>query len=164
MKKKPLEWQTVRRKVNDLLPYERNPRQISDKQLSDLRHSIETFNLVELPAIDLDNRIVAGHQRLRVLQILGRGREKIEVRIPNRKLTKEEFEQYLITSNAVGGGWDFEKLKSFEIDTLLAIGFDETQLSRIWDEMLETEDDGFDVDAEIKKIRKPKSKLGDLLA
>jgi DNA modification methylase len=159
---KKLAWKTDRRRVNDLLPYEANPRQITSKQMEDLKKSLRMFNLVELPAIDADDRIIAGHQRLKALQLLGRGEEIVEVRVPNRKLTQKEFERYLITSNAVGGEWDFSKLKSFEIDLLLDIGFDEEDLAGIWDGNLETEDDGFDVEKELKKITKPKTKLGDL--
>lgn len=157
-----LQWHTEKRRVNDLLPYDANPRQISEKQLEDLKKSLKRFNLVELPAIDTDNRVIAGHQRLKALQLLGRGEEQIEVRVPNRKLTKDEFERYLITSNAVGGDWDFSKLKSFDIGLLLDIGFDGDDLSHIWDENLEAEDDGFEIDKELAKIKKPKTKLGDL--
>ena len=162
MKKQLLKWRTVKRRVNDLAPYDRNPRQISDKQLEDLKKSLKTMGLVEIPAIDLDGRIVAGHQRIRVLKLLGKGQELIDVRLPSRKLTQKEFEQYLLSSNALGGDWNYEKLKSFDIDTLLTIGFDENDLAKIWDQNLEAEDDGFDVERELAKIRKPKVKLGDL--
>ncbi len=158
-----LEWKTERRRVNDLLPYSKNPRQISEKQLRELKRSLKKFNLVEIPAIDTDNKIIAGHQRIRVLQILGRGEELIEVRMPNRKLTQEEYDQYLITSNAVGGDWDFEKLKSFDLGLLTDIGFDKNDLINIWDEHLEVEDDDFDEEAELAKIKVPKTKLGDLI-
>ncbi|HEV7449562.1 MAG TPA: ParB/RepB/Spo0J family partition protein, partial [Candidatus Paceibacterota bacterium] len=147
-----LVWHTEKRRVNDLLPYEANPRHINDKQLEDLKKSLKKFNLVELPAIDADDKIIAGHQRIKALQLLGRGKEQIEVRVPNRKLTHDEFERYLITSNAVGGDWDFSKLKSFDIGLLLDIGFDESDLASIWDENLETEDDGFEIEKELAKI------------
>lgn len=164
MSKQPLAWHTERRTVDSLVPFERNPRTISEKQLEDLKRSLKTFGLVEIPAIAPDGKIIAGHQRIKVLKLLGKGQTSIDVRVPSRALTKAEFEQYLLTSNAVGGDWDFEKLKSFDIGTLLTIGFDEGQLAQIWDGMLETEDDGFDVEAEIKKVGKPKSRLGDLFA
>ncbi|MFA5030832.1 MAG: DNA modification methylase [Patescibacteria group bacterium] len=164
MKKQLLKWRTVKRRVDDLAPYDRNPRQISDKQLEDLKKSLKTMGLVEIPAIDLDGRIVAGHQRIRVLKLLGKGQDFIDVRLPNRKLTQKEFEQYLLSSNALGGDWNYEKLKSFEIDTLLSIGFDETQLTQIWDGVLETEDDNFQVEKELEQIKKPKTKLGDVFA
>ncbi len=164
MPKLPLSWHNEKRRVNDLIPFEKNPRQISDKQIADLKHSLETFGLVEIPAIGLDNKILAGHQRIKILQLIGQGEDKIDVRVPNRALTKKEFESYLLGSNALGGDWDYSKLKAFDIDLLLEIGFDEQQLSTIWDGVLEAEDDQFEVEKEILKITKPKSKLGDLYA
>ncbi len=162
MPKTKLEWRTEKRLVKDLLPYEKNPRTISEKQIEDLKKSLKKFNLVEIPAIDKDGKIIAGHQRIKVLQLLGRENEEIDVRVPNRKLSEKEYEQYLLTSNAVGGDWDFEKLKSFDIEMLLDIGFSDDDLSQIWDDHLETEDDNFDVEKELKKIKKPKTKLGDV--
>ncbi|MBU0570032.1 DNA modification methylase [Patescibacteria group bacterium] len=158
-----LKWTTEKRKVNDLVPFEKNPRTISPKQLKDLTKSLKKFDLVEIPAIDMDEKILAGHQRLKVLQLLGRGEEIIDCRIPNRKLTKKESEQYLISSNALGGDWDFEKLKSFDLELLTDIGFDQIELANLWDDNLEVQDEDFNVDEEIKKIKKPKTKLGDLI-
>lgn len=157
-----LVWQTEKRFIKDLLPYEENPRTISEKQINDLKKSLKKFNLVKIPAIDTDGKIIAGHQRIKVLQILGRGEEEIDVRVPNRKLTKKEYEQYMLTNNAVGGDWDFEKLKSFDVGLLLDIGFSEDDLSQIWDGYLETEDDDFKFEKELEKIKKPKTKLGDI--
>ncbi len=163
MTKQKLEWSTQKRRVNDLVPFEKNPRKISPKQLADLKRSLRKFNLVEIPAIDTTNRVIAGHQRLKVLQLLGRGEEEIEVRVPNRKLTQEEFEQYLLTSNAVGGDWDFEKLKAFNLGTLTVSGLDDDTLGKIWDETLRVEDDPWDEEKELAKIKKPKTKPGDLI-
>ncbi len=158
-----LKWTTEKRRINDLVPFERNPRSISPKQLKDLTKSLKKFNLVEIPAIDIDNKILAGHQRLKVLQLLGRGDEEIDVRIPNRKLTKKESEQYLISSNVLGGDWDFEKLKSFDLDLLIDIGFDQVDLSHLWNDELEVQDEDFEVEKELKQIKKPKTKIGDLI-
>lgn len=162
-KKEKLIWHTEQRKINSLLPYSANPRSISEKQMNDLKKSIRKFNLVEIPAIDLDGKICAGHQRIRALQILGRGEELIEVRVPNRKLTQEEYDRYLIASNATGGDWDFSKLKSFDLEMLEDVGFDKDELAGIWDEHLEVEGDDFDEEAELAKIKIPKTKLGDLI-
>lgn len=158
-----LEWITQRRRVDDLLPYSKNPRTISKKQMNDLKKSLRKFNLVELPAIDLDGKIIAGHQRIHALQLLGRGQEDIEVRVPNRKLTQEEYEQYLITSNAVTGDWDFEKLKSFDLGLLLDIGFDQNDLAKFWDKDAEVTEGNFDVQKELSKIKTPTTLLGDLI-
>jgi DNA modification methylase len=158
-----LKWHTVSKRVSDLIPQDVNPRTISDKQMSDLQKNLKKFNLVEIPAIDLNGKILAGHQRIKALQLLGRGEELIDIRIPNRQLSKEESERYLIASNALGGSWDFEKLKSFDLDLLVDIGFDQIDLSHLWDEELEVKDEDFDVEEEIKKIKEPKTRLGDLI-
>ena len=158
-----LQWRTVQKRVNDLIPQDINPRVISDKQMSDLKKNLKKFNLVEIPAIDLNGKILAGHQRIAALKLLGRKKELIDVRIPNRKLTKEESEKYLIASNALGGNWDFSKLKSFDLDLLTDVGLDQIDLSHFWDKELEVNDEDFNVEDEIKKIKKPKTKSGDLI-
>lgn len=163
MQKQKLQWTTVQKKVNDLVPQDINPRVISDKQMSDLKKNIKKYNLVEIPAISLNGEILAGHQRIKALKLLGRGEELIDVRIPNRQLTKEESERYLIASNALGGDWDFSKLKSFDLDMLIDIGMDQIDLSHFWDKELEVKSEDFDIDVEIKKIKKPVTKPNDLI-
>lgn len=157
-----LTWRTETRKVSNLIPNDQNPRVMSPKQIEDLKRSLKKFNLVEIPVIDTDDKVIAGHQRLMVMKLLGREDETIEARVPNRKLTKQEYDQYLLTSNRVHGDWSWDKLaENFDIDTLLVSGFDDADLSHIFDD-LAVEDDEFDVDKELEKIKKPKSKHGDL--
>jgi DNA modification methylase len=164
MQKEKLVWRTKKRKVDDLMPYEKNPRKISDKQIADLKRSLKKYNLVEIPAVTLDGKIISGHQRIKVLQLLGRGSEEIDVRVPNRELTQEEFEGYLLTSNAVTADWDFEKLQCFDMDLLLSIGFGEDELMHIFDENSETEDDNFDEEKELKEIESTDIKEGDMFS
>ena len=159
-----LTWHTESRLVDDLIPYEKNPRTLSDKQRRDLEASITKFNLVEIPAINTDNTVVAGHARLKIMQALGRGQEEIEVRVPNRLLTKSEFEEYLLRSNRNTGSWDYELLKSFDTSFLLDIGFDDGDLSDIWDDVLQLEDDIFDEDKAVKEAEKTDIKTGDMFA
>lgn len=137
---------------------------MSPKQIEDLKKSLKKFNLVEIPVIDTDNKVIAGHQRLMVLKLLGREKEKIEVRVPNRKLTKQEYDQYLLSSNRIHGDWDWEKLaENFGHDLLRESGFDDVDLANVFDD-LEVEGDDFDVEKELKKIKKPQSKPGDVYA
>ncbi len=111
------------------MPYEKNPRQLTDKQYKDLEDSLKKFDLVEIPAINTDNTILAGHQRLRIMQALGRGDEEIDVRVPGRQLTEKEVQEYNIRSNKNTGEWDFDLLANqFEVDDLLEWGFDEKDL------------------------------------
>lgn len=121
----PLEWHTEKRKVADLVPYNYNPRKITPERLERLKRSLEKFNLAEVPAINTDNVIVAGHQRVKVLMDLGRGEEIIDVRVPNRELTEEEFKEYNITSNVSVGYWDIDILDQvFEDIDLASLGLD----------------------------------------
>jgi len=156
-------WKTEKRKIKDLIPFDKNPRILSDFQKDKLKESLEKFNLVEIPAINIDNKILAGHQRIKIMLLLNRGDEEIDVRVPNRKLTKEEFEEYNLRSNISSGDWDFEALKSINIEMLMDVGFDNDDLSKIWDENLETEDDDFDTQKELEKIKEPKTKIGDII-
>ena len=86
---KKLEWHTERRKVKELIRYEKNPRTLSPLQLEGLKRSLRKFNIAELPCINVDGTLVAGNQR----------EEEIEVRVPSRPLTDKEFRDYLLTLN-----------------------------------------------------------------
>lgn len=149
-----MKWKTEKRKINDLIPYEHNPRQMTEKQNRDLTKSLEKFDLVEIPAINTDGVILAGHQRLRIMQALGRGDEEIDVRVPDRQLTEKEVQEYNIRSNKNTGEFNFDILaNSFEIDDLLEWGFKESELD-ISKKI--KEDDVPDIQPE------PISKLGEL--
>lgn len=152
-----LQWHNERRKVNDLIPFERNPRQMTDIQAKQLQKSIEKFDLVEVPAIDTDNKIVAGHMRMRIMQLLGRGDEEIDVRVPNRKLTDDEFLEYNLRSNKNTGEWDYDLLSAIDSSILLESGFDSSDLDKI----LKTEEDDFDVEQALP-TEEPTSKLGEV--
>ena len=104
----------------DLLPYEYNPRKMTAQQSRKLRESLEKFGLVEIPVINLDGMLLAGHQRCKALVALGRGEELVDVRVPNRQLTDAEFKEYNIASNAIKGDW---------VDELLREHFEEVDLA-----------------------------------
>lgn len=57
---KKLAWHTEQRKVNELIPWEGNPRQMTEKQAQDLKKSLEKMNLMSIPVIDTDNKIISG--------------------------------------------------------------------------------------------------------
>jgi len=145
-----LSWHNEKRKVEEILPWSGNPRRLTDDQAAQLSRSLEKFNLVEIPAIDTDNRLIAGHQRVKILLALGRGGEEIDVRVPNRKLTKEEFEEYNVRSNLTTGEWDFGTLGNFDEAFLSDVGFSSSELDLIFgeDETLET----FDLKKELEKL------------
>jgi hypothetical protein len=66
---------------------------------------------------------------MKTMQILGRGEEVIDVRMPNRKLTDDELKEANFRENKNLGEWDFDLLaKNFVRDDLLNYGFDECEL------------------------------------
>jgi hypothetical protein len=121
-----LEWHNDRRRVGDLVPYEHNPRILTEKQAKDLERSLKKFNLVEIPAINLDGKIIAGHQRCKTMIALGMENDIIDVRIPNRMLTEAEFKEYNIRSNKNVAEWDFSVLNdNFDLGNLKDWGFED---------------------------------------
>lgn len=106
----PLKWHTTQRRVRDLIPLSYNPRILTAEGRARLVHSLAKFDLVEIPAINLDNVVLAGHQRLAILLDVGRGDEFIDVRAPNRQLTKDELDEYNVTSNVGAGQFDYQAL------------------------------------------------------
>lgn len=105
-----LVWHTEQAVVKDLIQLEINPRKISDDQRHKLLKSLDKFNLVEIPAVDVDKKIIGGNQRVSALILAGRGNDVIDVRVPNRALTEEEIKEYAIISNTHAGEFDFDIL------------------------------------------------------
>lgn len=120
-----LQWTTQQRKVKELIPFEYNPRFITEERKQKLIASLEKFNIVEIPVINTDNKLIAGHQRVKILLELGRGDELIDVRYPSRSLTEQEFKEYNITSNLPVGFWDLDILEeAFSDIDLKGLGLD----------------------------------------
>ncbi len=155
--------QIVQVPTTNLNPAPYNPRRWSNKATSDLTASIKRFGLID-PIIvngasDRKNVVIGGHFRLKIAQDLGYAEVPVVyVNIPDIEREKE----LNLRLNANTGEWDLELLKEFDISLLLDVGFDDGDLSAIWDEALATEDDDFDVDRAIREIKTPQTKPGDL--
>jgi len=158
---KKLSWKTGVREVKDLLPWKENPRKISRVAMEKLKEKIIQSGFHSVIVIDTDNTIISGNQRKTALIQLGI--KQVNVLIPDRKLSDEERRKIAIESNINDGEWDFEKLKSFDLELLQFAGFNEKELVKFWDEEKDTKDDKFDVDKELKKIKTPQTKPGDLI-
>lgn len=150
--------------INSLKVATYNPRKISDFALSQLKESIARFGTVD-PIIvnsapNRKNVVIGGHMRLRASKELGM--KSMPVVYLNISDLKKEKELNLRLNKNIGE-WDFEKLKSFEMDTLTDIGFSDKDLLDMWSENLEAENDNFDELKELTKIKKPKTERGDLI-
>ena len=117
-------------KLGELKAWEDNPRVTDPKFEGDLKSSLDKFGLVEVPVINTDNTIVAGHQRIgKLIDKYGPDLE-IDIRIPDRELTPEEFIEYALISNKVSARFDYDKVRSFG-DIPFRAGFEDWELDRV---------------------------------
>ncbi len=154
---KSITWQTEKRKLSDLLPWERNPRQLSKVQAEHLEESLSKFGLVDPPAINTDNVIIGGHQRRNIMGLMkeyGNGAE-IDVRVPSRTLADREVEELNIRLNKNTGSFDFDALaNNFEVDDLLDWGFEPFELG------IEDETDDTDAEPQLDRAEELREKWG----
>ena len=149
--------------ISSLKPSAYNPRKWSEQAEEKLKESIERFGVIDSiianRALGRENVVIGGHFRLAMAKKMGF--KKIPVvylNIPD--ITREKELNLRLNRNT--GEWDLKILKSFDIELLLNVGFDDSDLGKIWDDALETENDGFDLEKEIAEIKVPKTQLGDL--
>ncbi|MCB0510738.1 MAG: site-specific DNA-methyltransferase, partial [Bacteroidetes bacterium] len=58
------------------------------------------------------------------------------------------------------GDWDYDLLKEFDPTLLLEVGFDDSDLSNTWDDVLSIDEDGFDIEEELILIKDPNVREG----
>lgn len=127
----PLKFINARKKISELIPASWNPRKLNRKQKKDLIASLEKFELAEVPVINTDNLIVAGHQRIGILLDLKGKDFELDVRMPEREMTEQEVKEYNIRSNKNTGEWDKGLLLDhFDKDELGDWGFDDFELEK----------------------------------
>ena len=123
-------WTNEKRKLSELIPWPRNPRQIKTDQAKRLVQSFDEFGQVETIAIGPGNDIYNGHQRLNVLASKYGKDYEVEVRVASRALTEKEREKLTVfLHKGAAGEWDFDTLANeFELEELLEWGFSEKEL------------------------------------
>ena len=110
--------QIVYKKVNELIPYENNPR-INDEAVEYVKNSIKEFGFKVPIVIDKNNVIIAGHTRLKASLEL---RLKEVPCIIADDLSEEQIKAFRLADNKVSekSQWDFDKLDK-ELDSILDI-------------------------------------------
>ena len=156
---------TIKKKINDLIPYVNNSRTHSDEQINQIAASIKEFGFTNPIIIDEDSGIIAGHGR-----VLAAKKLNIDD-IPCIEVsgwTDAQKKAYVIADNklALNAGWDesllaleLEELKSMNFDISLT-GFSDLELGELFpDEEVE----GLtDEDAVPEVEDDPISKVGDI--
>lgn len=142
--------------VSELIPYVRNARTHSEAQVAQIAASIREFGFLSPILVAEDNTILAGHGRLAAAQKLGL--KKVPC-VKENHLTETQKRAYIIADNklSLNAGWDNELLAvelselegaDFNVDLL---GFDEAELSSIFDADKDVSDDDFDVEKELEE-------------
>jgi len=109
MSKKRITWKIEKRKLADLKPHPKNPRQFTEKGMKDLENSINSIGFMQPININQDGTILSGHARTLKLQQMGE--IEVDVYVPDRLLTPKQEEEVLVRANAnTAGQWDFDIL------------------------------------------------------
>ena len=142
--------------IEKLVPYVNNARTHSPEQINKLRSSLREFGFINPVIIDRDYGVIAGHGR--ILAAKEEGISEVPCVFADH-LTEAQKKAYIIADNrmAMDAGWDeellrveIEALQGMDFDPLLT-GFDEKELSKLFDDGIEAQEDDFDVDAELQK-------------
>jgi hypothetical protein len=118
-------WTTETRKLGELVPWPRNPRQIRKDQAKRLRESFEQFGQVETIAIGPGCEVYNGHQRLAVLMEQHGAGYEVEVRVSSRPLSEKEREKLTVfLHEGAAGEWNMDELANWDLGDLADWGFD----------------------------------------
>lgn len=122
-----------RMKLEDLTPADYNPRTITEDELAGLSRSVEEFGLVE-PMVwnKRTSRLVAGHQRLKVLA--RQGVDEVDVSVVDLDEDHEKMLNVTLNNPEIQGGWSerlpslLEELKTIKVENEL---FSEVRLDAL---------------------------------
>lgn len=122
----------VQRPIDDITPYEKNPRQ-NDAAVEAVAASIREFGFRQPIVVDGEGVIICGHTRFKAAQQLELAKVPVHVATD---LTPEQIRAYRIADNKTGelATWDMELLP-FEIAELQGAGIDWSLLGFDADEL-----------------------------
>ena len=154
-------WTNEKRKLSELKPWTRNPRQIDKVSAERLADSFASFGQVETIAIGPDNELYNGHQRLNVLQDKHGKDFEVEVRVSSRALTEKEREKLTVyLHKGATGEFDFDALANeFELDDLLEWGFEPFEFG-LDDDFALAETAGQDAEPQVDRAEELRVKWG----
>lgn len=159
-------YEHVIKPIKDLIPYARNSKIHTDKQVTQISSSMKEFGFTNPVLIDETNGIIAGHGRILAAEKL---KYKDAPCIILSGLTDAQKRAYVIADNKIAenAGWDEEMLKleimdldGLEFDLGL-LGFDDDELDDLLD-LGEKEEGNTDPDEVPEPPDDPVSKAGDV--
>jgi DNA modification methylase len=151
-------------KIEEVIPYVRNPRQNKDA-IAKVSASLKEFGWQQPIVVDKDMVVIAGHTRLEAARTLGM--DKVPVQIA-QDLTDAQVKAYRIADNRVSqeAEWDLDllKLELADLDNLdydlLLTGFDDDELNGM---LIEAVEEGFTDEDDVPELPdEPVSVSGDI--
>jgi len=120
-------WTNETRRLDELVPWEHNPKRMTKRQAEGLRLSIERFGFAVPFLVSPDGDIYDGHQRLTLLDAIKEygPRAVVDVRVSSRLLTDDERRELVVRLKQNQAGWDFDMLANdWDKDKLIEWGMD----------------------------------------
>lgn len=123
-------WTTKKVKVKDLKAFEKNPRKITPKEMDSLKRSIAEDGYHQRILCTTDLRIIGGHQRIQAMLELGYA--EVEVLVPDREISDEQFSRILVRDNMEYGTWNIDGLgELMPTAQLMEIGLGDNIINKI---------------------------------
>jgi site-specific DNA-methyltransferase (adenine-specific) len=152
-------------KIDDVKPYENNPR-INDDAVEAVSKSIKEFGFRQPLVVDVDGVIICGHTRWKAAKLLRL--EKVPVHVA-KDMTPEQVKAYRIADNKTNelSEWNYEllplelsELQDMNFDLSL-LGFDTSELEKLLNGDV-LKDGMTDPDGVPETPEEPVSKRGDI--
>ncbi len=130
------------RTLDQIRPYEKNPRKIPDKAVQKVAASIKEFGFQQPIVVDKDGVIIVGHTRLKAAEHLGLSQVPV---IIAGKLTSKQVRAYRIADNRLSQetGWfepdlisELTMLGEEDDYDLSFTGFEVNELTKLFGETL----------------------------
>lgn len=149
--------QIVYKNIDELIPYENNPRN-NEEAVKYVANSIKEFGFKVPIIIDKENVIVAGHTRYKASKQLGLNEVPCVVA---DDLTEEQIKAFRLADNKTAeiATWDFDLLEQ-ELGEIA--GLDMTDFGFDFLEPEESIEEVKEDNYEIEEIEEPKTNLGDM--
>lgn len=130
--------------INEIKPYENNPRIHSNIQIEQIGNSIKEFGFTVPILLDEENNVIAGHGRLEASKVLDIGKVPT---ITLANLSEEQKKAYIIADNKItlNSNWNEDLLKNelkflsdndFNLDVL---AFEDSEIENYFKEIEEVD-------------------------
>ena len=146
--------QVSERLVQEIIPYENNPRN-NDEAVDKVAESIREFGFQQPIVIDKDGVVIVGHTRLKAAKKLGL--ETVPVVMADN-LTEEQAKAYRLADNKTNefAEWDFDALDIELLD------IKDIDMGRFGFEVAQEADDGEIIEDDFTEDVEPRAKAGDI--